>query len=113
MSTVIISKKLKEMLVGDVAEFLDPKTRTWYSTRGLLYQRGYLLYGPPGTGKSSFSLSIAGQFDLDVYVLTMSSLNDHNLKALFADLPQHCIVLLEDVDATGVHRTQGSNADVS
>ncbi|KAF2177369.1 putative mitochondrial chaperone bcs1 [Zopfia rhizophila CBS 207.26] len=113
MSTVIINKKLKEMLLGDVAEFLDPKTRTWYSTRGLPYQRGYLLYGPPGTGKSSLSLSIAGQFDLDVYVLTMSSLNDHNLKTLFAELPQHCIVLLEDVDATGVHRTQDSKADAS
>lgn len=107
MSTVIIDKKLKEMLLGDVAEFLDPKTRTWYSRRGLPYQRGYLLHGPPGTGKSSLCLSIAGHFDLDVYVLTMSGLDDHSLKSLFAELPQHCIVLLEDVDATAVHRKPG------
>ncbi|KAF2259157.1 putative mitochondrial chaperone bcs1 [Lojkania enalia] len=113
MSTVIIDNKLKEMLLGDVAEFLDPKTRTWYTARGFPYQRGYLLYGPPGTGKSSLGLSIAGHFDLDVYVLTMSSLNDHSLKTLFAELPQHCIVLLEDVDAAGVHRTQDGNTDAS
>jgi chaperone BCS1 len=110
---VIIDKKLKKMLLDDVAEFLDPKTRTWYSRRGLPYQRGYLLHGPPGTGKSSLCLSIAGHFDLDVYVLTMSSLNDHSLKLLFAELPQHCIVLIEDVDATAVHRKPDASADTS
>ncbi|KAF1976644.1 P-loop containing nucleoside triphosphate hydrolase protein [Bimuria novae-zelandiae CBS 107.79] len=113
MSTVIINRKLKEMLLGDVTEFLDPKTRAWYSKRGLPYQRGYLLHGPPGTGKSSLCLSIAGHFDLDVYVLTLSSLNDHSLKTLFAELPQHCIVLLEDVDATAVHRKPDGSADPS
>ncbi|KAF2005431.1 P-loop containing nucleoside triphosphate hydrolase protein [Amniculicola lignicola CBS 123094] len=113
MSTVIINTKLKEMLLSDVAEFLDPKTRTWYSRHSLPYQRGYLLHGPPGTGKSSLCLSIAGHFDLDVYVLTMSSLNDDNLKSLFAELPQHCIVLLEDVDATAVHREPNGNANAS
>lgn len=112
ISTVIINNELKEMLLEDVAEFLDPKTRTWYTERGLPYQRGYLLHGPPGTGKSSIGLSIAGQFDLDVYVLTMSNLNDECLKALFDDLPQHCIVLLEDIDAAAVHRTQENNIDV-
>lgn len=113
MSTVIIDKKLKKMLLDDVAEFLNPRTRTWYSRRGLPYQRGYLLHGPPGTGKSSLCLSIAGHFDLDVYVLTMSSLNDHSLKLLFAELPQHCIVLIEDVDATTVHRKPDARADGS
>ncbi|KAF2786732.1 mitochondrial chaperone BCS1 [Melanomma pulvis-pyrius CBS 109.77] len=106
-------RKLKEMLLGDVTEFLDPKTRAWYSMRGLPYQRGYLLHGPPRTGKSSLCLSIAGHFDLDVYVLTMSSLDDYSLKSLFAELPQHCIVLLEDVDATVVHRKPGDSADGS
>ncbi|KAF1972043.1 putative mitochondrial chaperone bcs1 [Bimuria novae-zelandiae CBS 107.79] len=113
MSTVIIDKKLKDMLLDDVSEFLDPKTRTWYTRRGLPYQRGYLLHGPPGTGKSSLCLSIAGHFDLDVYVLTMSSLNNHSLKSLFAELPQHCIVLTEDVDATAVHRKLDGSADAS
>jgi chaperone BCS1 len=113
MSTVIINRKLKEMLLGAVSEFLDPKTRTWYSRRGLPYQRGYLLHRPPGTGKSSLCLSIAGHFDLDVYVLTKSSLNDHSLKSLFAELPQHCNVLLEDVDATAVHRAPSHSADAS
>lgn len=113
MSTVIINRELKKTLLDDVTEFLGPQTRTWYSRRGLPYQRGYLLHGPPGTGKSSLCLSMAGHFDLDVYVLTMSSLNDHSLKSLFAELPQHCIVLVEDVDATAVHRKSDGSADES
>ncbi|KAH7108769.1 BCS1 N terminal-domain-containing protein [Dendryphion nanum] len=112
-STVIIDKKQKEMLLDDVAEFLDPKTKQWYTTRGLPYQRGYLLYGPPGTGKSSLSLSVAGNFDLDVYILTLSSLNDDNLKALFTELPQQCVVLLEDVDAVSVNRAQDDSVNAS
>lgn len=48
--------------------FLDPQTRRWYSEHSIPYKRGYLLYGPPGTGKSSFSLSIAGELDMDIYV---------------------------------------------
>ena len=37
MLTVIINRELKEKLLGDVTEFLDPKTRAWYSRRGLPY----------------------------------------------------------------------------
>jgi chaperone BCS1 len=47
-----------------------------YTTHGLLNKRGYLLYGPPGTGKSSLSLSIAGHFDLDIYILDLASVDD-------------------------------------
>lgn len=112
-STVIIDKKQKERFLNDVAEFLDPKTKAWYAARGLTYQRGYLLYGPPGTGKSSLSHSVAGKFDLDVYILTLSSLNDDNLKALFAELPQQCVVLLEDVDAVSVNRAEDDSVNAS
>ncbi|PVH91198.1 P-loop containing nucleoside triphosphate hydrolase protein [Periconia macrospinosa] len=112
-ATVVIKKEMKKMLLDDMAEFLDPQTRTWYCMRSLPYQRGYLFYGLPGTGKSSFSLSIAGRFDLDLYVLSIPSLSDRSLKTLFADLPQQCIVLLEDVDAVGLKREQDANTDAS
>lgn len=59
ISTVIMDKQVKDVLLRDMEEFLDEPTQ-WYAARGIPYQRGYLLFGPPGTGKSSFSLSIAG-----------------------------------------------------
>ncbi|KAJ5523017.1 mitochondrial chaperone bcs1 [Penicillium frequentans] len=54
---------------------------------------------PPGTGKSSFSLAIAGELNMDIYVVRVPSVDDESLKCLFAELPAHCVVLLEDIDA--------------
>lgn len=110
ISTVIMDEQMKTDLVKDMEEFLDESTQRWYAARGFPYRRGYLLYGPPGTGKSSFSFSIAGRFDLDIYTLNLSGVGDGTLMKLFADLPPHCVTLLEDVDAAGMGRRDDSNA---
>lgn len=62
---------------------------------------------PLGTGKTSLSMSLAGQFNLEVYALSLSAgtLSDEGLANLFSILPNKCIVLLEDVDASGVKRS--------
>lgn len=75
------------------------------------YKRDYLLFGPPGTGKSSFSLSLAGKHELDIYTLQLSNISDTMLMRLFAELPPRCIVLLEDVDTAGVGRRDSVDAD--
>ncbi|KAM4057415.1 hypothetical protein HRG_014410 [Hirsutella rhossiliensis] len=55
------------------------RSETWkrqlvddFAKRTLPYRKWYLFYGPPGTGKSSFSLSVASEFDLDIYVVNIS-----------------------------------------
>jgi len=112
ISTVILNKEVKDGLVNDISEFLNPITRGWYSRHGIPYQRGYLLYGPPGTGKSSISFSIAGWFDLDIYILNIAGISDNRLKTLFSELPQHCVVLLEDVDAASSKRTEDTDTNL-
>jgi chaperone BCS1 len=104
ISTVIIEEKRKEMLLGDIREFLNPASQQWYSDRDIPYRRGYLLYGPPGTGKSSLSSAIAGHFGLNIYVLNLSSVTEASLKGLFDKLPSRCIILLEDIDAVSSNR---------
>jgi mitochondrial chaperone BCS1 len=104
--TVILNEKVKKGLLKDIKNFLDPRSRKWYSGRGIPYRRGYLLYGPPGTGKSSLSLSIAGCFDLDIYILNLPSVDDGSLSTLFAELPPRCVVLLEDVDAAAATQSR-------
>ncbi|KAK1973171.1 BCS1 N terminal-domain-containing protein, partial [Colletotrichum cereale] len=49
IDTVAMKEELKQMLLGDIRSFLDPKARSWYANRGIPYRRGYLLYGCPGT----------------------------------------------------------------
>ncbi|GKT92428.1 mitochondrial chaperone BCS1 [Colletotrichum tofieldiae] len=106
-----MNKTLKQLLLQDIQSFLDPRARSWYARRGLPYRRGYLLYGRPGTGKSSLSMAVAGCFRLDIYVLSLAALNDGQLSTLFRELPQRCVVLLEDVDAVGTTQSRVSDAD--
>lgn len=108
--TVIVPEQLKRKFVDDVRNFLDLDTRTWYSSRGIPYRRGYLLYGPPGTGKSSLCAAVAGEFGLDIYVVDIPSTNDYNLAELFRQLPENCVVLLEDIDAVETNRSQDGSA---
>ncbi|OLN83099.1 putative mitochondrial chaperone BCS1-B 4 [Colletotrichum chlorophyti] len=110
---VIMNEELKQMLLKDISSFLDPTARLWYARCGLLYWRGYLLYSRPGTGKSSHSMSVAGCFGLGIYVLRLSGINDERLSALFTELPQPCVVLLEDVDAVGTTRSREADGDES
>jgi mitochondrial chaperone BCS1 len=63
-----------------------------------------LLYGPPGTGKSSLSSAIAGHFGLNIYILSLSAINEATLKSLFDKLPSRYIILLEDIDAVSSNR---------
>ncbi|KAF9767934.1 hypothetical protein IL306_014833 [Fusarium sp. DS 682] len=113
LSTVILNEKQKEDLIEDIQSFLDPGTRHWYSQHSIPYKRGYLLYGPPGTGKPSFSLSIAGESDMDIYVVSIPGANDQMLKGLFAGFPDRCVVLLEDIDAAGAACSRDSQSEDS
>jgi mitochondrial chaperone BCS1 len=107
-STVILNEKIKQELIDDVTDYLNPNTRRWYSNRGIPYRRGYLLYGPPGTGKSSLSLALAGNFKMKIYIVSLSSVSasEENLAQLFAELPRRCVVLLEDIDTAGLTHTR-------
>lgn len=113
LSTVILHEREKKPLMEDIRKFLGPEDRSWYFERKLPYRRGYLLSGPPGTGKSSLSLSIAGEFDLDLYVVSISNTTDENLKDLFGQLPGKCTVLLEDIDAAGASLSRQSDSEDS
>ncbi|KAJ5115627.1 hypothetical protein N7526_011508 [Penicillium atrosanguineum] len=44
---------------------------------------------------------------MDIYVLSIPSVNDLSLKTLFNGLPDRCVVLLEDIDAVGSALSRG------
>lgn len=106
LDSVALEHAKKDAVVRNIAYYLTPECQRFYANRGYPYRRGFLLYGPPGTGKTSFCVALAGHFNLDVYILSMSgqSMSDQQLELLFANLPDKCIVLLEDIASTGLHR---------
>lgn len=120
LSTVVLDDAQKHAFIADIKEYLHPRTKRWYSNRGIPYRRGYMFYGPPGTGKSSLCFAAAGAMHLKIYLISLNSktLNEEILASLFQNLPRRCIVLLEDVDAAGVankrgEKTTDSTADIS
>ncbi|KKY22653.1 putative mitochondrial chaperone bcs1 [Phaeomoniella chlamydospora] len=106
METVVLDSVQKSLILRDINEFVHPATVRWYANRGIPYRRGYLFHGPPGTGKTSLSFAIAGVFGFDVYCISLlePSLTEEDLSILFTNLPSRCVVLLEDIDAAGLHR---------
>ena len=53
MSSVVLSKGVKERLLSDARDFMA--SERWYAERGIPWRRGYLLHGVPGSGKTSLS----------------------------------------------------------
>ena len=113
LHTVSLDQDQKEQIVDDVNEYLHPATARWYAARGIPHRRGYLFHGPPGTGKTSLSFALAGVFGLAIYCVSLNDkdLTESDLSSLFEDLPDRCIVLLEDIDSAGLKREEETKTD--
>ncbi|KAB2578122.1 ATPase AAA+ type core [Lasiodiplodia theobromae] len=113
MDTVALDPAQKEKIIADINEYLHPSSPRWYATRGIPYRRGYLFHGPPGVGKTSLAYALAGIFGLDIYNISLlePTLTESDLNRLFNNLPQRCIVLLEDIDSAGLLRDEKSDQD--
>ncbi|KAG0304919.1 hypothetical protein BGZ98_004825 [Dissophora globulifera] len=104
LESVILDEGIADRVVRDVKEFIS--NEKWYANRGIPYRRGYLLYGPPGSGKTSFIQALAGELEYNICILNLSErgLTNDRLNHLLTNLPERCIILLEDVDAAFAKR---------
>ncbi|KIO28444.1 hypothetical protein M407DRAFT_22340 [Tulasnella calospora MUT 4182] len=98
MDSLILPHGMTDLMIGDLRDFMDNKD--WYAAAGIPWRRGVLLWGPPGTGKSTTVHAIAGELQLEIYCVPLSSgdIDDGSLQRLVAATPPSCILLLEDID---------------
>lgn len=113
IESVILPKGQRDALTANVKRFIERSD--WYSEKAIPYRRGYLLYGLPGSGKSSIVSAIASHFNLQIFVLNLSSnrLSDNTLAHLLGNMTQPSILLLEDVDAIFAQRDLDSYVSFS
>jgi chaperone BCS1 len=106
VDSIALESGKKRQLMKECTRYFSKEDERFHASRGIPYRRGLLFYGPPGTGKTSFTVALAGHFNLNVYMVSMSdgALNDVGLGKLFDTLPRRCIVLLEDIDSSGIDR---------
>lgn len=98
LETLFLAPGQKEDLVRDAERFLA--SREWYAQRGIPYRRGYLLEGPSGTGKTTLALALAGHLNRPIYALNLGSIgDDKTLISAVQDVPEHAVLLVEDIDA--------------
>jgi len=97
-NSVVTQNNIKENMLEDITQFQEDEG--FYRLHGIPYRRGYLLHGPPGTGKTSLVHSLVGKLDYGICSLNLSDPNmtDDDLMRCLSEVPNKCIVLIEEVD---------------
>eukprot|EP01083_Nonionella_stella_P158551 516242_1 len=105
MDSVILDEGISESILSDVSDFRN--NVQWYMNRGIPYRRGYLLHGTPGSGKTSYIQALAGHFGLNLCMLSLGNpyLTDDQLANLMTVIPKDSIVVMEDIDALFIDRS--------
>lgn len=106
LESVILRHGVAEAIVADIERFQGDAER--YAKLGVPYRRGYGLPGPPGSGKSSLIFAIASHLKMNVAVLSLNDayMNDSFLRRLLANVPDRCLVAIEDVDCIFTDRDE-------
>ncbi|KAI4220085.1 MAG: hypothetical protein L6R36_007876 [Xanthoria steineri] len=63
-----------------------------------IYKRCYCFSGPAGTGKNTCVFAIAGELDLPIFSINVTTMSDTEIAEILPDLPDRCIIFLEEVD---------------
>ena len=102
----------------EIVNFLkEPKK---FQEMGAKIPRGILLYGKPGTGKTLIAKAIAGEAGVPFismsgseFIEMFAGLGASRVRKLFekAKKVSPCIVFIDEIDAVGARRTNGSGAE--
>lgn len=105
---------LKEGQMDRIMRHLDTflENREAYQKADIPFRTGILLHGDPGSGKTSTALAIANELRMNVYIITLSALNnDEALNDCFSNIPANSIIILEDIDIASSVKNRDDDDD--
>jgi len=117
LGNTILDHAVEAELLDDVKEFLASKE--WHNAKGVPFKRGYLLSGPPGTGKTSIVKALAVHYNLPIFSLDLSTVENNNqLTQLMAEINylakgQVYILSMEDVDRCALFQRYGGDRELT
>ena len=99
IESVQLPSKIKENLLKDLENFLNPTTKEKYKSLEIPYNRIYMFYGPPGTGKTTLIQALASHFDKNIANIEFDNeTSDRTFKKMLRRVPPNTIVCIEDID---------------
>lgn len=112
IDSVILKDGQIEEIKSHIRKFLDSEED--YNKYGIPYHTGIMFSGPPGTGKSSVTTALAHEFNMHVYQISLSTMeDDDDLFSAFSSVRPRSIVLLEDLDVLAPSNAMDRDAEDS
>ena len=106
---MILPNEVKDQLDRHLTGYLPVMSQL--EARGLSNNRGIILSGAPGTGKTMTLRSIIESTHLTTLIIPPGHLQPQTITDAYR-LARHlspCLVLIEDIDGNGLHRSLGNN----
>ena len=108
-TSVILPSEVRDQLERHLTGYIPVMEKL--KARGLATNRGVILSGAPGTGKTMTLRFIIESTDLTTLVIPSGHLQPQTITETYrlARRLYPCLVLIEDIDGNGLHRSLGNN----
>lgn len=107
--SVILKNGQMDRIIGYLENFFE--NEEYYLKVDIPFRTGIMLYGTPGSGKSSTAVAIANTLKMNVYIITLSAINnDEVLAELFSAIPDNSVIVLEDIDIVSAVKERDENS---
>src|SRR5665648_812694 len=110
LDTVYLPQSVKQDMIQSMDDFF--KSKDYYETNHIPYKFVCLFWGVSGSGKTTLVQSLASHYDLNLAIIQFTRKMDDNVfMESLADIPDDCMLLLEDIDSLGFGTTREQNVN--
>ena len=107
LENIYLEAGLKSKVISKIEGFI--KSEQLYKKHGISYKIGFMFHGEPGLGKTSIAYAIAQEYKRNIYSIVLTDIKPGMMHQVFSQIPDHSIVLFDDVDRSMDESMMSSN----